>query len=122
MGLRRVDRRARSQPEIVADILLAALDGDRKTHIMYKANLSFRVIDYYLPYLTKIGLVMADTDGEERAIFRTTPRGKRFISRFMAMKILLDGKPDVEEPSSTAAPGAKRRDKLSSSMATSARC
>lgn len=41
----------RSRVEIVADILEVASDGALKTHIMYKCNLSYKLLEQFKAYV-----------------------------------------------------------------------
>ncbi|MEM3046052.1 MAG: winged helix-turn-helix domain-containing protein [Candidatus Bathyarchaeia archaeon] len=86
----------RSRIDILADILLVALHGASKTQIMYKANLSHKVADQYVAYLTKIGLMQTYMEGPQPlqngrgTTYRTTQKGTRFLLRFAQMQALLD--------------------------------
>jgi predicted transcriptional regulator len=53
-------RKNRRTTDIVADILKATINGDTKTHIMYKANLSFPLLKKYLKVLIDKGLIIQD--------------------------------------------------------------
>ncbi len=50
-------RKNRRQTDIVADILRACGGGDTKTHIMYKANLSYPLLQKYLQLILDSGLM-----------------------------------------------------------------
>ncbi len=69
----------RRRDEIVADILKVALDGARKTHIMYKCNLSYKLLDVYLKTVLKAELVFCDRC---RNCYITTQKGKLFLEKF----------------------------------------
>ncbi|MEZ5333967.1 MAG: winged helix-turn-helix domain-containing protein [Methanolobus sp.] len=47
----------RSRTAISVEILRAALDGAKKTHIVYRANLNFEVANGYLDLLKEKGLI-----------------------------------------------------------------
>ena len=47
--------RKRSEIEILADILRVAESGARKSHIVYKANLNFKIVEGYLNILRNSG-------------------------------------------------------------------
>lgn len=51
-------RKNRRQTDIVADILRACGGGDLKTHIMYKANISYPLLQKYLQILLDNGLML----------------------------------------------------------------
>ena len=67
--------------EIIADILLVAKEGEKKTQIVYKANLNFKRVGKYLPYLVDKGLI-ENRDNE----YKTTERGKEFLKDYQKMK------------------------------------
>jgi predicted transcriptional regulator len=55
-------KKNREKLEIVRDILSAVLEETKKTRIMYKANLSYRVFEKYLNSLLESGLVECNDD------------------------------------------------------------
>ncbi|KYH39301.1 MAG: putative transcriptional regulator [Candidatus Bathyarchaeota archaeon B23] len=65
--------------DICADILEVARMGARKTHIVYKANLNFRIVERYLQRLMEGGL-LERRKGER--LYVTTPEGLRFLERY----------------------------------------
>ena len=74
----------RGKIEIVIDILSVALGGARKTEIVYKANLNFKRIERYLPFLEERGLM--ESSGP---IYKTTEKGKEFLRGYEKMEELL---------------------------------
>lgn len=64
--------------DICADILEVARIGAKKTHIVYKANLNFRIVERYLRWLMGRGLL------ERRGgrIYMTTAEGLKFLERY----------------------------------------
>jgi len=68
----------RSRLEIVRDILLVADDagdsGSKKTHIMYGANLSYKLLTRYLDDVLDAGLVC-----EKGSCYLITGKGKEFL-------------------------------------------
>ena len=74
----------RGRIEITADILSVAREDAKKTQIVYKANLNFKRVEAYLPYLVDKGLI------ENRGgIYKTTEKGKEFLHNYKKMKELL---------------------------------
>jgi predicted transcriptional regulator len=71
----------RSRLEIIADILLVAREGAKKTEIVYKANLNFKRVGKYLPYLVKKGLIENISSD-----YKTTKRGNEFLRDYQKMK------------------------------------
>jgi len=74
MRLRENGRRNRRQTDIIADILRACGGGDSKTHIMYKANLSYPLLQKYLRLLLESGL-MLQSDYE----YRVSRLGREYL-------------------------------------------
>ena len=70
--------------EIYSDILKIAVDGARKSHIVYKANLNFKIVKRYLNDLRESGLI-TDIESESR-LYRTTEKGLRYIGHFEGLK------------------------------------
>lgn len=64
----------RCKYEIEADILTVAQGGARKTALVYKANLNFKIIKRYLYRLLRTGRIRQDGK-----LFYTTPQGTEFI-------------------------------------------
>ena len=79
----------RTRLEIARDIIVAAgVEGSRKTHIMYKANLSFRQLEKYLRLMLEIDL-LDETLNNGRKAYDTTHKGINFLQRYYAIKELL---------------------------------
>jgi len=70
----------RSRLEIVKDILNLLDDtgklGTKKTHIMYGANLSYRLLTRYMDDILTAGLA----EYYEESSYRITSKGKRFLN------------------------------------------
>jgi predicted transcriptional regulator len=78
----------RGKIEIMADVLSLCTTGIKKTHIMYKANLSYEQILYYLKLLSVRRLIIQDVrDGA--ILYRTTERGRDFLGYYFRMEELL---------------------------------
>ena len=81
----------RDRHEIVSEILNYARRGKIKTHIMYKAKLSYAQISEYLPLLVEKGFVENITVKQRRRIvtmYRTTEKGIEFLNRLESMNKL----------------------------------
>jgi len=74
----------RSDIEISAAILQVARNGAKKSHIVYKANLNFKIGKKYLDRLINSGLLKGP-NGEGR-FFRTTEKGVDYIKYFQGLK------------------------------------
>lgn len=85
------DGRRRDRHDIIVEILKTSVEGRIKTHIMYKAKLSYAQINEYLPVLVENGFLENTTIRHKRhnkKVFKTTPKGLRFIENFNSMKKL----------------------------------
>ena len=68
----------RGKLQIIADILSVVRGGAKKTHVMYRANLSFTLLKRYLSEVLEAGLVSCvDEDNYE-----LTKRGQSFLDRY----------------------------------------
>jgi predicted transcriptional regulator len=72
--------RHRSKVDIVYDILVSAMGaGAKKTHILYKANISSTQVESYFSALLAHNLLAKATDIEGNNIYRTTEKGRKFV-------------------------------------------
>ena len=83
----------RGKIEIMADVLNLSTVGIKKTHIMYKANLSYEQILYYLNELLAKGLLEQGVE-EGSPVYRTTERGREFLTYFYRMSDLIRQYPE----------------------------
>lgn len=65
--------------EIIADILGIVENGARKTQIMYKGNLSYKLLTRYLGEVIGAGLVCV---GERAGLYQVTTKGRMFLKHF----------------------------------------
>ena len=72
----------RSAINVLVDMLVVALKGAKKTDIVYKTNLNFKVAKKYLDFLLAKGLITAESLQGRRKVYRTTEKGKLFIKRY----------------------------------------
>lgn len=82
----------RDRHDIVAEILRTARRGGIKTHIMYKAKLSYSQINGYLQVLVDKGFLENMTISRNRhsvTVYRTTPKGLLYINNLDAVNQLL---------------------------------
>ncbi len=69
----------RSQFEIYIDILKAVSEGRHKpTHIMYRANLTWKRLKKHTEFLVAHGLLFEENNGETK-VFNLTPNGKELV-------------------------------------------
>jgi predicted transcriptional regulator len=84
-------RQHRSRLKIINDILAVARHGARKTHIMYRANLSYDQLNEYLSFLLDNGLIEkeADMEYEGAVIYKVTQKGRQFLERYSQLQDIL---------------------------------
>ena len=83
--------RKRSDIDIIANILVEADNGTKKTHILYRCNLSHRQLQVYLQFLYDVGFLVsyANNEGSKMKYFRTTPKGLEFLDAYCTLKRLM---------------------------------
>ena len=69
------------------------------THVMYKANVNFKMLKEYLDFLTKQGLVEEKIIRREKIVYAITQRGVTVLKQFRELKDVL---PIVEETGNAA--------------------
>ena len=74
----------RSRSEICAWIVQECCVSRRKTHIMYKGNLSFSQANMYLERLLSSGLIVS-----ENGRYRATEKGLEFLSAYRQLISML---------------------------------
>jgi len=80
----------RDRHEILAEILETARGGLIKTHIMYKAKLSYDQLNCYLILLLQKGFVenaIIKRKSRTTLVWRTTEKGIRFLEDFRLLKM-----------------------------------
>jgi len=76
----------RSRMETFCDILRAIGSGAQKpTHIMYKANLSWTVMQDYIKALEAQGLVVSDNE-EGKRLYRLSQKGFQLLNQFLTIR------------------------------------
>ncbi|MGB9756720.1 MAG: winged helix-turn-helix domain-containing protein [Candidatus Bathyarchaeales archaeon] len=81
----------RCQLDVIADILEASHERTRKTYLMYRCNMSFKQLKYYLEILLSRGLLhIASEDANSNpGLFKITDKGKAFLKAYKDLKALL---------------------------------
>jgi predicted transcriptional regulator len=69
----------RSQENIIADILLIVGTKPKKTHIMFKANLSYELLNKYLDKLVEAKLIKYRRIG---TFYELTARGSTYLTAY----------------------------------------
>lgn len=69
----------------------ASLGGSKKTHVMYRCNLSFTQLEKYLSFMRSKGLLrIAVEDGSRKSeLFEPTEKGNSFLQKYGRLKALL---------------------------------
>ncbi len=83
--------RRRDRHDIVAEILKTARGGKIKTHIMYRAKLSYSQIQEYLALLVDKGFLENTTtkrNGQTITVYRTTEKGNEYLDHLEIMNRL----------------------------------
>jgi predicted transcriptional regulator len=68
----------RGKIQILGDVLALATSGIKKTHIMYRANLSYEQVHLYLGELIGKRLIAQDVS-PDGIVYRTTEKGREFL-------------------------------------------
>ena len=87
-----IRRSHRGRLDIIADILNTSLGGVKKTYLMYRCNLSFKQLKYYLDFMLRKGLLHVVTvrdDNPNPGLLEITDKGKEFLRNYKALKALM---------------------------------
>ena len=83
----------------MGDVLALATSGVKKTHIMYRANLSYEQVYLYLRELTSKRLIVQDATSDG-VLYRTTEKGREFLLYYTRLVEFLEEEakqePEVE--------------------------
>jgi predicted transcriptional regulator len=86
----------RGKIQIMGDVLALGTSGIKKTHIMYRANLSYEQVQLYLGELIAKRLIAQDVSSPpDGVVYRTTEKGREFLQYYMRLIELLE---EEEEP------------------------
>src|SRR5919112_253310 len=85
----------RGKIQIMGDVLALATSGIKKTHIMYRANLSYEQVHLYLGELIGKRLVAQDVSSDG-VVYRTTTKGREFLLHYTRLVEFLEEEPTVE--------------------------
>ena len=83
--------RKRSDIDIMANILIEANKGKKKTRIMYRCNLSHKQLQVYLNLLLEMEFLALHQkkEGARQNYFRTTSKGLEFLEAYQTLKSLM---------------------------------
>ena len=85
----------RGKIQIMGDVLALATSGIKKTHIMYRANLSYEQVHLYLGELIGKRLIVQDVS-PDGVVYRTTTKGREFLLSYTRLVQFLEEEPVVE--------------------------
>jgi predicted transcriptional regulator len=85
--------------EMVCDILKVVSSGPTKpTHILYKANMSWKVLSSYLDFLTSSGMLeKEDQEGGKRSTYNLTHKGRGILRLYEGLRDSLNGTISLED-------------------------
>lgn len=84
--------------QIMGDMVaLATSSGIKKTHIMLKANLSYRQMSLYLEELISKRLISQDLSSPDGAVYRTTEKGRKFLLYYTHLVEFLEEEEEEEK-------------------------
>jgi predicted transcriptional regulator len=79
----------RGRIQIMGDVLALATSGIKKTHIMYRANLSYEQVHLYLGELIGKRLIAQDVSSDG-VVYRTTEKGREFLLHYTRLVEFLE--------------------------------
>src|SRR5215208_2871393 len=85
----------RGKIQIMGDVLALGTSGIKKTHIMYRANLSYEQVHLYLGELIGKRLITQDVS-PEGVVYRTTEKGREFLLHYTRLVEFLEEEPKIE--------------------------
>lgn len=86
-------KKKRERLEIIKDILIAIRDKGnnvKPTHILYRSNLSHKMLKEYLKELLEKSLVEENFDKKNNITYSITPKGANYIDDFKAIKSFME--------------------------------
>ena len=87
----------RGKIQIMGDVLALGTSGIKKTHIMYRANLSYEQVHLYLGELIGKRLITQDVS-PEGVVYRTTEKGREFLLCYTRLVEFLEEEATKQEP------------------------
>ena len=87
----------RGKIQIMGDVLALGTSGIKKTHIMYRANLSYEQVHLYLGELIAKRLIAQDVSSPDGIMYRTTERGREFLQYYTRLTEFLEEQVKEEE-------------------------
>ena len=82
----------------MGDVLALGTSGIKKTHIMYRANLSYEQVHLYLGELIGKRLITQDV-ASDGVVYRTTTKGREFLLHYTRLVEFLEEEEEAaQEP------------------------
>ena len=97
----------RGKIQIMGDILALATSGIKKTHIMYRANLSYEQVYLYLEELISKRLIVQDLSADG-VVYRTTEKGREFLLYYTRLVEFLEEEKEEEPRVELSSPYVRR--------------
>jgi predicted transcriptional regulator len=88
----------RGKIQIMGDVLALGTSGIKKTHIMYRANLSYEQVHLYLGELIGKRLIAQDVSSSDGVIYRTTEKGREFLLHYTRLVEFLEEEKAKQDP------------------------
>jgi predicted transcriptional regulator len=98
----------RGKIQIMGDVLALATSGIKKTHIMYRANLSYEQVQLYLGELIGKRLISQDVSSPDGVVYRTTEKGREFLLYYTRLVEFLEEEKEEEARVELSPPYVRR--------------
>src|SRR5215213_4591921 len=99
----------RGKIQIMGDVLALATSGIKKTHIMYRANLSYEQVRLYLGELIGKRLITQDVSSSDGVVYRTTTKGREFLLHYTRLVEFLEEEAKQESEAELNSPYIRSR-------------
>ena len=99
----------RGKIQIMGDVLALATSGIKKTHIMYRANLSYEQVHLYLGELIGKRLITQDVSSSDGVVYRTTEKGREFLLHYTRLVEFLEEEAKQEPEAELNSPYIRSR-------------
>jgi predicted transcriptional regulator len=78
--------RNRSRLSLIANLLAVASEGVTRTQLIYKANLSHRMLKDYISFLIDRGLIeLYESENGKRVLYRTSQLGRKYLEAYSSL-------------------------------------
>jgi predicted transcriptional regulator len=98
----------RGKIQITADILCLSTVAIKKTHIMYKANLSYEQVNYYLSDMLNNDLISQHIL-EDGIVYRTSEKGREYLKHYTRLMDLVMDRQKENQKEQTQEAGSKEQ-------------